>query len=588
MQIIEKWFSKYNLYGNIKQIYVDENFGYISYKVQRGAFMEVMQKMFRYITAREDILIMLWERESGWHTATKKCSVLKNADLQKVDLFHLQPWVHKDDVPTFTIFLEQLKGAIEGKSCGIAEDEEKVTVAVRLLSKNDTYIYQNVDCWLERESGKIVRIFVMTEPLDVKEVHRIKIAETFTSDRDPMLLQRQGIELIKANPDKKFAVVQFDVAKFKMIIADYGEKRADDLLNFFVSTLKVICNKYQIYSRLSADVFMVITPYEDEKSLYDFVELLDSHLLGFDGMQYRLVYGICYIGELTGGLRQYGDAAAMARQSIKNNVMQKVAFYQADLKRNISANKFIEDNMNQALANGEFVMYLQPKYNIEDGKATGAEALVRWNIPGHGVVPPNDFVPVFEKNGFVIKMDQYIWEEACKLIRKWIDAGIEPFPISVNVSRRHLRDMKFIEVLDGLVEKYRIPKNLLEIEITETVNEAGIVESMQMLKDRGFTLLMDDFGSGYSSLNTLKNTKFDVIKFDRMFLNNFIGSDRGQKIVEYTIKMTTAIGLDMVAEGVETKEQADFLKVCGCNTAQGFYYAKPMPVEEFEKKYIFG
>ncbi len=586
MQIIEKWFSKHNLYGKIKQIYAGKNFGYISDKVQRGAFMEVMQKMFSYITAREDILIMLWERESGWHTATKKCSVLKEADLQKVDLFHLQPWVHKNDMPTFTIFLEQLKEAIEGKSCGIAEDEEKVTVAVRLFSENDTYIYQNVDCWLERESGRIVRIFVMTEPLDAKEVHRIKIAETFTSDRDPMLLQRQGIELIKSNPDKKFAIIQFDVAKFKMIIADYGEKKADELLNFFVSTLKVICNKYQIYSRLSADVFMVITPYEDEKSLYDLVELLDSHLRGFDGMQYRLVYGICYVGDLTGGLRQYGDAAAMARQSIKNNVMQKVAFYQADLKRSISANKFIEDNMNQALANGEFVMYLQPKYNITDGKATGAEALVRWIIPGHGVVPPNDFVPVFEKNGFIIKMDQYIWEEACKLIRKWMDAGIKTFPISVNVSRRHLRDMKFIEVLDGLVEKYKIPKNLLEIEITETVNEAGIVESMQTLKEHGFTLLMDDFGSGYSSLNTLKNTKFDVIKFDRMFLNNFIGSDRGQKIVEYTIKMTTAIGLDMVAEGVETKEQADFLKVCGCNTAQGFYYAKPMPVEEFEKKYI--
>lgn len=586
MQIIEKWFSKHNLYGKIKQIYAGKNLGYISDKVQRGAFMEVMQKMFSYITAREDILIMLWERESGWHTATKKCSVLKEADLQKVDLFHLQPWVHKNDMPTFTIFLEQLKEAIEGKSCGIAEDEEKVTVAVRLFSENDTYIYQNVDCWLERESGRIVRIFVMTEPLDAKEVHRIKIAETFTSDRDPMLLQRQGIELIKSNPDKKFAIIQFDVAKFKMIIADYGEKKADELLNFFVSTLKVICNKYQIYSRLSADVFMVITPYEDEKSLYDLVELLDSHLRGFDGMQYRLVYGICYVGDLTGGLRQYGDAAAMARQSIKNNVMQKVAFYQADLKRSISANKFIEDNMNQALANGEFVMYLQPKYNITDGKATGAEALVRWIIPGHGVVPPNDFVPVFEKNGFIIKMDQYIWEEACKLIRKWMDAGIKTFPISVNVSRRHLRDMKFIEVLDGLVEKYKIPKNLLEIEITETVNEAGIVESMQTLKEHGFTLLMDDFGSGYSSLNTLKNTKFDVIKFDRMFLNNFIGSDRGQKIVEYTIKMTTAIGLDMVAEGVETKEQADFLKVCGCNTAQGFYYAKPMPVEEFEKKYI--
>lgn len=548
--------------------------------------MEVMQKMFGYITAREDILIMLWERESGWHTATKKCSVLKDADLQKVDLFHLEKWVNKDDMPTFTVFLDQLKQAIDGNPCGIAEDEEKVTVAVRLLSENDTYIYQNVDCWLEREAGRIVRIFVMTEPLDVKEIHRIRIAETFTSDRDPMLLQKQGIELIQANPDKKFAVVQFDVAKFKMVMAEYGEKKADNLLNFFVSTLKVICNKYQIYSRLSADVFMIITPYEDEKSLYDFVEFLDSHLMGYDGMKYRIVYGICYIGDLSGGLRQYGDAAAMARQNIKSNVLQKVAFYQSDLKRNISANKFIEDNMNKALANGEFVMYLQPKYNISDGKAIGAEALVRWIMPGHGIVPPNDFVPVFEKNGFIIKMDQYIWEEACKLIRKWIDAGIKPFPISVNVSRRHLRDMEFIKVLDELVEKYDIPKDCLEIEITETVDEAGIVESMQMLKEHGFTLLMDDFGSGYSSLNTLKNTKFDVIKFDRMFLNNFIGSDRGQKIVEYTIKMTSAIGLDMVAEGVETKEQADFLKACGCNTAQGFYYAKPMPVEEFESKYM--
>lgn len=426
----------------------------------------------------------------------------------------------------------------------------------------------------------------MTEPLDAKELHRIRIAETFTSDRDPMLLQKQGIELIQANPDKKFAVVQFDVAKFKMIIANYGEKMADELLNFFVATLKVICNKYQIYCRLSADVFMIITPYEDEQSLYDFVELLDSHLLGYGGMQYRLVYGICPIGDLAGGLRQYGDAAAMARQNIKSNALEKVAFFQADLKKNISASKFIEDNMDQALKSGEFVMYLQPKFRISDGKATGAEALVRWIMPEHGIVPPNDFVPVFEKNGFVVKMDQYIWEEACKLIRKWIDKGITPLPISVNVSRRHLKNTDFIDVLDQLVEKYDIPKNCLEIEITETVDEAGIVESMEMLKAHDYTLLMDDFGSGYSSLNTLKNTKFDVIKFDRMFLNNFIGSDRGQKIVEYTIRMTKAIGLDMVAEGVETKEQAEFLANCGCDTAQGFYYAKPMPVDEFEAKYI--
>lgn len=548
--------------------------------------MEIMQKMFSYITSRQDTLIMLWERESGWRTATKRSKVLQGADLEKIDLFCLLDWVYEDDRATFTIYLEQIRAAMEGRTCGIAEDEEKVSASVRLLSESGTYIYQNVECWLERENGILARIFVMTDPLDAKEIHRIRIAETFTSDRDPMLIQRQAVDLMEANPDKKFAVVQFDVAKFKMISENYGEHKASELLNFFVATLKVICNKYQIYSRLSADVFMIITPYEDDQSLYDFVELLDSHLLGYEGMNYRLVYGICYIGDLTGGLRQYGDAAAMARQNIKSNALQKVAFYQADLKKNISASKFIEDNMNRALEDGEFVMYLQPKYNIADSKIVGAEALVRWIMPGRGIVPPDEFVPVFEKNGFIVKMDQYIWEEACKLIRKWIDAGITPMPISVNVSRKHLKNSDFIQVLDDLVVKYNIPKEYLEIEITETVDEAGISDSMSLLKEHGFTLLMDDFGSGYSSLNTLKNTQFDVIKIDRGFLHDFISSDRGQKIVEHTIKMTRSIGLDMVAEGVETKEQAEFLENCGCNTAQGFYYAKPMGMDEFEKIYI--
>ena len=548
--------------------------------------MDIMQRILKYIDDREDFLILLWEKGSGWHTATKHSKVLKDADYSQMDLFHLKNWVYKDDVPTFNVFLDQMKAAMSGNPSSITSHDRKSTIAVRLLADNGAYIYQNIECWLDWEDKKISRIFVMTDPLDVEEVHRIRIAQTFTADLNPALFQDQVAELIHSHPDMEFAVIQFDVAKFKMITADYGEEKATELLNFFVSTLKVICNKYQLYSRLSADVFMIITPYEDKADLYDFVELLDQHLLGYDGMQYRIVYGVCPIGDLTGGLRQYGDAAAMARQSIKDDALQKVAFYHTALKKDISTSKFIEDNMNQALENGEFVMYLQPKCNLANGGIVGAEALVRWIMPGHGIVPPNDFVPVFERNGFIIKMDQYIWEEACKLIRKWMDAKITPLPISINVSRRHLRDINFIQILDSLIEKYQIPKSLLEIEITETVNEAGISESMQQLKDHGFTLLMDDFGSGYSSLNTLKDTQFDVIKIDRSFLQDFIGSARGQRIVEHTIQMAKSIGLDMIAEGVETKDQADFLQNCGCNTAQGFYYAKPMPVEEFEKLYI--
>ena len=226
-------------------------------------------------------------------------------------------------------------------------------------------------------------------------------------------------------------------------------------------------------------------------------------------------------------------------------------------------------------------MYLQPKYSILHDKMVGAEALVRWVRPGKGIIPPAEFIPMFEKNGFVTKMDAFIWEEACRTVRSWMDKGIEPLPISVNVSRIHLKSGLFITTLNNLVEQYKIPKKYLEIEITETAEEEDAGVGINTLKENGFTLLMDDFGSGYSSLNTLKDTQFDVIKIDREFLQDFIGSKRGQTIVKHTIQMTRSIGLDLVAEGVETKEQAEFLSACGCDTAQGFYYAKPMTVEEF-------
>lgn len=547
--------------------------------------MELMQQMFQYITSRKDTIIMVWDRAGGWNTASENSYVLKGADISKVDLFHMSDWIYADDKPTFDIFLQQLEAEMKEGAGLVIKQEEKTSIAVRLLGEDDVYRYHNVECWLEREESRLMRMFVMISGLDVKEVHRIKLAEKFTSDRDPSILNEQGVELIKSYPDKTFAVIQFDVAKFKMIPVNYGDTKATELLNFFTNSLKVICNHMQIYSRLSADVFMIVTPYETEQDIYDFIAVLDDKLLGLDGMDYRLVYGVCYVNDISRGLRTFGDAAAMARQGTKGDVLQHIAFYREEIKENISNSKYIEDNMHRALKNGEFVMFLQPKCNIADGRLVGAEALVRWIHPERGIIPPMQFVPVFEKNGFVVKMDQYIWEEACKLIRKWLDDGLTPVPISVNVSRKHLHSAEFVEVLEKLVAQYDIPKHYLEIEITETLDEAASVNGISILKEHGFTLLMDDFGSGYSSLNTLKNTQFDVIKIDREFLQDFIGSDRGQKIVEHTIKMTKAIGLDLVAEGVESREQAEFLDNCGCNIAQGFFYAKPMRVEEFQEMY---
>lgn len=183
----------------------------------------------------------------------------------------------------------------------------------------------------------------------------------------------------------------------------------------------------------------------------------------------------------------------------------------------------------------------------------------------------------------MVKIDEYIWESACREIRKWLDKGITPVPISVNVSRVHLNNGDFLNYLNDLIKKYDIPKEYLELEITESTENINSNAMIQAAKEQGFRLLMDDFGSGYSSLNTLKNTPFDVLKIDKSFLSSSMESKRGQKIISHTIAMSQDIGLDLIAEGVETREQADFLSHCGCDIAQGFLYSRPIPVIEFDK-----
>jgi EAL domain-containing protein (putative c-di-GMP-specific phosphodiesterase class I)/GGDEF domain-containing protein len=453
-----------------------------------------------------------------------------------------------------------------------------------MQSKEGHEGYYNLKCHLMRnEAGKLTRMLVRCWELDPEEVYRIQLAQAITNDKNPKFFLQSAKALSDAHPDAKYALVQFDVAKFKVINEQYGEAFGDELLEYFVNTLKLLCGEEQVYTRLTADVFMILTTYDTRESLLEFIEDVRHTLSGYRGASYRLVFGVCLVDRVEQNLRKYGDCAAFARQSIKNDVLQHVAFYNEEMKKEVRFSKFVEDNMERALERREFVMYLQPKYSISKGNMIGAEALVRWIHPEKGIIPPMEFVPIFEQNGFIIVMDQYIWEEACKEIRKWMDEGLKPIPISVNVSRRHLRTPNFIQALNNLVQKYRISKEYLEIEITETIEDEDVQNGVMLLKENGYRLLMDDFGSGYSSLNMLKDTQFDVIKMDRGFLQNFIGSERGRKIVEHTVQMTNAIGLDMIAEGVETEEQAEFLEDCGCDKAQGFFYAKPMPIAEFDK-----
>lgn len=539
------------------------------------------EEVFDVIQSMQNVLVLYWDYASGWKILNGNSGLLSGKEKVENALAELAEYVQEEDRATYQVFMRKILSGMKGSSDFVPVRENRVNVSVHMNACDEVYTYHEAECYfMKDETGAIIRMNVVVCPLDAEEIYRMQLAQSITNDRSPAMFIRVAGEVVKKNPKGKYALIQFDVARFKVINELYGEAFGDELLNYFLESLKVICNEDQLYARLTADVFMILVSYETNQDILDFIEVLNSNLLGYKGVTYRLVYGVGFVEDFK-QLRKYGDRASTARQSIKNNALEYIKFYEEGLGNTLLKTKDVEDHMEKALQNREFIMYLQPKYSILHDKMVGAEALVRWVRPGKGIVPPAEFIPMFEKNGFVTKMDAYVWEEACKTIRNWMDKGIDPLPISVNVSRVHLKSGLFITTLNNLIEQYQIPKRCLEIEITETAGEENGGVGIDTLKDNGFTLLMDDFGSGYSSLNTLKDTQFDVIKIDREFLQDFIGSKRGQTIVKHTIQMTRSIGLELVAEGVETKEQAEFLSACGCDTAQGFYYAKPMTVEEF-------
>lgn len=244
----------------------------------------------------------------------------------------------------------------------------------------------------------------------------------------------------------------------------------------------------------------------------------------------------------------------------------------------------VENDIVSALENGELQLYVQPKVDMRDGRVIGGEALVRWKHPEKGLVPPREFIPVLEKNGFIINVDEYIWEKVFAYLGKLHREDRMLVPVSINVSRLHAYDEKMAETLIRLREEYDVPPEYVPLELTESAfleDEAGMYRRMESLRERGFLVSMDDFGTGYSTMNMLKNQTLDEIKIDREFIRD-LEKDKSQIIIRNTIAMLQQLGVHIVIEGVETEEQKSFLLGCGCTDAQGFLFHRPMPVEAFD------
>lgn len=544
------------------------------------------EAVLRTLLSDDRATLLFWKNSDGWKVLNYGCPNIDKSSYEQDGLFGMSDYISDKDKELYLSFLDELRSLLKVNSHAVQTNKNRYELIFRVQEMTGNEVCYSFDVSVHKDGdGWADSMLVKISELSPEDLYRYNLSKIITNDKNPAMFNIGAQELFKRNPDKEYALVQFDIAKFKIINQQYGEAFGDELLEYIINTLKNQCTDEQLFVRLTADVFMIMTPYEEKEDLIRLVDRIREKLLGYKGVNYRLVFGINSIKDKTKPLRDFGDGAAFARQSIKNDALKYLAFYEDDMSVNVRNAKWIEDRMEDALAEKQFVMYLQPKFCISTGEVVGAEALVRWINPERGIIPPMEFIPLFEKNGFVIKLDYYIWEEACKKLCEWKENGKRLIPISVNMSRKHMKDEGYLQVLNELVDRYDIERRYLEIEITETFDDDTVIKGVELLKGEGFILLMDDFGSGYSSLNTLKDTFFDILKIDRGFLHDFVGSMRGQRIVEHTIHMSKDIGLDVIAEGVETEEQLRFLEGCGCDVAQGFYYARPMPVDEFDRLY---
>jgi len=395
---------------------------------------------------------------------------------------------------------------------------------------------------------------------------------------------------IKAHPDERLLLACTDIKDFKMINDYFGTEVGDMVLKNFAKKLERLERSFVMYGRLSNDNFVILMKKEFfTKRLFDFT-VQEAFAGAVEGVTFPIAtyVGIYEVVERNLRVSVMCDRAKMAIATVKGDRQDRVAYYDKELRDDILHEQEIISDFKNAIAENQLQMWLHPQTNAE-GKMIGAEALVRWMHPVKGRIMPDDFIPIFERNGLIVDVDRFIWESACRQLRQWQDEGKDDVYISVNLSSKDFYYLNIFKVFAELVNMYGIEPKKLKLEITETavmMDFARQLELINKLRDFGFIVEMDDFGSGYSSLNMLKDIHVDVLKLDMAFLKKNQDTERGKTILRMIIGLSKQLGIQVLSEGVETLEQAQFLREMGCDMFQGYYFAKPMEVSEFEKIYF--
>lgn len=467
------------------------------------------------------------------------------------------------------------------------DDSKEIIV----LEKNGTKQYFTREYEeLSDEQGKYMGcFFVMHEITKEKELQE-KYRYLATHDALTGLYNRtfffeKAEEFMRRNPEEEYLIVCSDIRQFNTVNDIFGMETGDMILKIIAEQLKMDDDNNRIYGRIAGDSFALCIPKHKFEAMAPLFE--KGNAMHVKNVNYPIMnhMGVYEVKDLSISVAAMCDRAMLAIDSIKNDMQKGVAYYNNEIREKILREKEILRDLIPAYEEEQFTIYFQPQISHSTGAVVGGEVLVRWMHPEKGIITPNVFIPLIENNGLISKLDQYIWRKACEAIKHYKEKG-RKISLSVNISVKDFYYLDLYKEFMGLVQEYGIEPSQLKLEITESAVMIDVpkqVALIRKLQAEGFLIEMDDFGSGYSSLNTLKDIPVDILKLDLQFMGKAEDPERSANILQMVVGMAQKLHMPVIAEGVETKEQADFLGSIGCDIVQGYFYAKPMPMEEFDK-----
>ncbi len=447
--------------------------------------------------------------------------------------------------------------------------------------------------------GILITVFVIyylismiSMAVSVHKTTKIIYTDMVTGGENWLAFIRKGTSLLKKNSKGKnnYALIHLEMHKYRSFCTCFGVNRGELLIERFYSELKKQIQRKEIMAHKENASFGLLLLYTDKEQLEARIRQIDNALNAvLPRMKMYFGAGVYMVQPGERNVEQLYNNAMIAYEIIGEDTESKIAYFDVEMNKQKVWEHKVEEDMERALVNKEFQVYLQPKISTTEEELGGAEALVRWIHPTEGFIPPNRFIPIFEKNGFILKLDDYMLEEIARVQAGWLAEGRKLVPISVNVSRAHFTREDLAEHICEIVDRYQVPHKYIELELTESAffdDKKVLLNTVQKLRAAGFQVSMDDFGAGYSSLNSLKELQIDVLKIDADFFRGADVEERGLLIVSEVIDLAKKLDMKIVAEGIESKEQVEFLTEQECDLIQGYFYAKPMPVVEFAEKYV--